>query len=237
MHAHQLGRWVLSAVVLAITVAEVRADVITPDSIPNPPGAVGSGVFTPVPPGDLVTTQYTRVGLYFPSAADGSTTALTTMNGVKVWTPAIQYTLPPFLGAANVSEISPGRWVGGSFVASGTMTPTTVSSVTLELIGARGKVDFFDTSSHLLGFGTPSGIGPHGGFLYTFAGSGIQAFSIPYFLGEPGQVQLPWGASGGVAEVSFTLAHAPEPSSLVLAGLGVLGLAFRFGWRRVRVAA
>jgi hypothetical protein len=38
----------------------------------------------------------------------------------------------------------------------------------------------------------------------------------------------------GVAEVSFKLDHAPEPSSLVLAGLGALGLSARFGWRRTR---
>lgn len=217
-----------------LAAADAHASMITPDSIPNPPRAVGAGVFTPVPSGDLVTTQYTGLGLNFLSSANGSTTALTDMNGVKVWSPAVQYTLPPFLGGAHVSEVAPGGWAGGSFVVPGTLMPSKVSSVTLELLGSQGIVDFFGAGDRLLGTGKLSGTGPHGGFLYTFTSPGIQSFSIPYFTGEGNQGYPSWGPTGAVAQISFTPSSTPEPSSLVLVGLGALGLAARFGWRRVR---
>jgi hypothetical protein len=76
---------------------------------------------------------------------------------------------------------------------------------------------------------------PNGGKLYTFQpGSGITSFSVfaPVLDPQPG-APAP-NPAWGVAEVSFTLAHAPEPSSLLLAGLGVLGVAARFSWRRNR---
>ena len=41
MHAHKLGRWAVLAAVLTTTAGEVRADVIAPASMVNPPGAVG----------------------------------------------------------------------------------------------------------------------------------------------------------------------------------------------------
>jgi hypothetical protein len=229
MHPFKSSGGIALAIAFALAAPFARGSLITPDSIPNPPQAVGSGgIFTPVPSGDLVTTQYTRLGLNFSSLANGSTTAITTINGVNVWTPAIQYTLPPFLGGGHVSEISPGGWAGGSFVVPGTLTPAKVSSVSLELLGSRGIVDFFNTSDRLLGTGKLSGIGPHGGFLYTFTNPDIQSFSIPAFTGEGGQAYPAWGPTGAVAQISFTSSSSPEPSSLVLAALGALGLAGRF---------
>ena len=49
-------RWMAMAFIFCLSVPVARADVITPDSIANPPGSVGSANFTPIySPGDLVT--------------------------------------------------------------------------------------------------------------------------------------------------------------------------------------
>jgi hypothetical protein len=52
----------------------------------------------------------------------------------------------------------------------------------------------------------------------------------------PGPPSSPLWRGGIGASISMqVIPRTPEPSSLVLAGLGVLGLAARFGWRRTRV--
>jgi hypothetical protein len=221
-----------------------RADIITPDSIAHPPGAVGSANFTPIySPGDLATTQYKGLGLNF-SSTGGSTTALTNLNGVNVWAPAEPVGHPNVQVAGGPPVNYPiaqlnynGTWGGASFVQPGTQTPTMVSSVTLEILGRPVTVDLFNAQGQLMGTASLGGMGLHGGQLYTFAGSGISSFSVVAPVIDPPPGAMAINPAWGVAEVSFTAAHAPEPSSLVLAGLGVLGLAGRFGWRRVRLGA
>ncbi len=122
-----------------------------------------------------------------------------------------------------------GTWSGASFVQPGTQTPTTVSSVTLEILGRPVTADFFNTHGQLLGTASLGSTGPHGGHLYTFTGPGISSFSVfaPVIDPPPGAASptLAINPAWGVAEVSFTPAHAPEPSSFILAGLGALGVA------------
>ena len=135
-----------------------------------------------------------------------------------------------------------GNWGGASFVQPGTLTPTTASSVTLEIIGRGVWVNFFNSSGGFLGSATIGGMGMHGGQLYTFTGSGIRSFSVYAPIIDPlppgfAVPAVPINPAWGVAEVSFTPAHAPEPPSLILASLGAMGLAVRFGWRRVPLAA
>jgi hypothetical protein len=239
MYAHNLGRRVVLVAVLTMA-TEARADVITPDSIAHPPGAVGSANGTLVFASNLVTAQYAGLGLNFASGA-----AITNLNGVNVWAPTqpllqpLSRTIPggpplPF-PAARISYN--GTWGGATFVQPGTQTPTSVSSVTLEILGRPVTVDLFNAQGHLLGTASLGGMGLHGGRFYTFTGSGISSFSVfaPVIVPPPGAMAI--NPAWGVAEVSFTPAHAPEPSSLILAGLGALGVAARFGWRRVRLAA
>jgi hypothetical protein len=240
MSTQGFGRWLVLAVVLAFAAVEVRADVITPDSIANPPGAVGSANSTPVNANNLVTTQYAGLGLNFSSGA-----AITNLNGVNVWAPAEPLMQPQSRISGGppvnfpVAQISyNGTWSGGNFVLPGTQTPTAVSSVTLEIIGRPVTVDFFNAQGQLLSIAALGGTGPHGGQLYTFSGSGVSSFSVfaPVIDPPPGAASPTMAINPvwGVAEISFTLAHAPEPSSLLLAGLGALGLAARYGRRRAR---
>ena len=239
MHAHNLGRWAVLTAVLTMA-TEARADVITPDSIAHPPAPVGSTNGTLVFANNLVTGQYAGLGLNFTSGA-----AITNLNGVNVWAPTepllqpLIRTIPggtpvPF-PAARISYN--GTWGGASFIQPGTQTPTTVSSVTLEILGRPVTVDLFNAQGHLMGTASLGGMGLHGGQLYTFTGSGISSFSVVAPVIVPPRGAMAINPVWGVAEVSFTPAHTPEPSSLVLAGLGALGVAVRFRWRRVRLAA
>jgi hypothetical protein len=232
------------AFVFCLAVPTAWADVITPDSIAHPPGAVGSANGTLVYANNLVAAQYAGLGLDFARGA-----AITRLNGVNVWVPTEPLLTPltriipggPPLPFPVARIIYNGTGAGGNFVVPGTLTPTTSSSVTLEIVGRPVGVGFFNSSGGLLGTATVGGMGPHGGELYTFTGSGINSFSVfapvivpPFGAASPTMAINP---AWGVAEVSFTPTHAPEPSSLVLVGLGALGLAARFGWWRVRLAA
>jgi hypothetical protein len=211
-----------------------RADLITPDSIPNPPAAVASADGTPVPSGSLVTTQYTGLGLNFTDAA------ITRLNGATVWVPVDPQAMPASSavgwppGPFPPPQISYGPWIpGGNFVVPGTTKPTSVYSMTLEIVGRSVVVDAWGLHGVAVGAVGPNGIGPHGGSLYTLSGGNISAFDVFVPVMDPPDTNYP---AWGIASVSFT--NHPEPSSLVLAGLGALGLAARFGrrWNRSAIA-
>lgn len=233
------GRCWLALAMLGLAASAARAEWITPNSIPNPPAAVASANGTPVYAGNLVSGQYVGLGLGF-----STWTAITHLNGIPVWAPVESIgtvpVVPPNYVRAHVNYYSfPG------FVASlnslTTRNPITVSSLTVETIGSPGFL-----SMHVYGRNGPyvplnitpvvqSIPGTDNEKLWKFTGAGIWSFSIsvvpPPGFGEPALVtNSPWG----VAAVSFAEppGYSPEPSSLVLAGLGVLGLAARLGWRR-----
>jgi len=142
---------------------------------------------------------------------------------------------PPFVKNPPTGAIEySGPWDKASLVLPGTLTPAETSSVTMEIIGRGVGVSFYNPSGGLLGTVTAGGIGPHGGQLYTFTGSDIRSFDVFAPIIDPIPNAPPPNPAWGIAEISVGTLHAPEPSSLVLAGLGVLGLAARFGWRRPR---
>jgi hypothetical protein len=208
---------------------------ITPDSIPNPPSAVGSADGTPVYAGSLVTTQYKGVGLNFSSGA-----AITGLNGVNVWAPTLWLMEPASRTAGGPPSNFPSAQISyystltGSLVSSGSLNPTTVSSLSVAIVGhPLLTINVYGANGQLLN------IAPQIGFLansqvWTFTGPGISSFStVEAAIDPPGNVNPVWGVSG----VSFAVASTPEPSSLVLVGLGALGLAARLGWRRFRTIA
>ena len=223
-------RWFVLAAVLGFAASGAQAEMITPDSIPNPPGAIGSAGGTPVSSANLVSTQYSGQGLNFSFAA------ITRLSGVTVWAPAQPQAIPAsYVIGWPPSNYPPARigymtWMaGGSFVDPGTGKPTSVYSMTLEIMGAPVTVDALNSKWQVVASTGPDGIGPQGGYLYTLSGGGIRAFtvSVPE-LPVPDTNYPAWG----VASVSFV--NNPEPSSLLLASLGALSLAARFGWRRTR---
>jgi hypothetical protein len=246
MHAQGACRLLALAVAFGLSAAGVHAELITPDSIPNPPPAVGSGNLTPIPSfNNLVTTQYSAMGLNFSSftppltaSVTSSLTAITKLNGVNVWAPAAPLLLPMSRIAGGpppnfpVAQISyNGAWSGAQLIPSGSPNPKLTSSVTLEIIGRPVTVNFFGAAGQLLGSVTGSGVGTHGGELYSFTGYGISSFQVsaPEIHPPPGAMAI--NPAWGVAEVSVTPSHAPEPSSLVLAGIGGLGFVLRRRWR------
>jgi hypothetical protein len=114
-------------------------------------------------------------------------------------------------------------------------TPTT-----LETIGGQPQLFVYGRNGQLLNLPPilQNRAGPHGGELWTFTGSGIASFSgFTSPIDSMGQGNGPLPNPWGIAEVSFTPASTPEPTSLFLAGLGALGLAARLGWRRIRRVA
>lgn len=213
MLAFRIWRWSVLALVCGLTAPAARAEMITPNSIPNPPGAVGSANGTLVDANSLVSTQYDGLGLRFLTAV-----AITQLNNISVWAPINR-------GSQNTISYT-FYGVGGLLVRPGSLTPTTASSVTMDVIGITGTPDVVANSFY--GYlpivpvlqSTP---GPDGGQLWTLTGPGIASFGIGPSASQTGA----WGVAG----VFFTPSPAPEPSSLVLACLGLpsLGLA---GWFR-----
>jgi hypothetical protein len=208
----------------------VRGSAITPDSIPNPPGMVASTGNTTVPSNNLVSIQYTGLGLNFNYAA------LTRIDGMKVWAPVDPVAVPA-VGIAGSPPPSPpplsigyGSWTGGNLVVPGTLKAASVYSLTLKIVGAPVAVNWYNSHGQALGSVTHVG-GPlfHGGDLYTWKGGGVSMFSVSVPAQTPTDNNYP---AWGVAEVSFVT--SPEPSSLVLAALGAAGAALRFGRKHLK---
>jgi hypothetical protein len=209
-------RWNALTVLFIFSTQAARAGMITPDSIPNPPSAVSSVNGTPVSLSNVVISQYAGLGMNL------NAPAITRLNGVPVWVPV---NFPAGTGGSVIDYATSS--VGGSFVFPGTSKALSPSSVSLDIIGNPGTPKFL-----VGGFnGMPLNIapalqntpGPDGGQIWNVSGAGI--YSI--YVSSSG-TDSPWG----VSEVSFKAASTPEPSTLVLAGLGALGLATRLRWRR-----
>jgi hypothetical protein len=241
MHAFRSRRWSTLAVLFVFTAPAVRAGMITPDSIPNPPSAVGSANGTPVYTSNLVTTEYKGLGLNFShAAAILNGVAITNLNGTSVWAPTEGLARPGNSIAGStpvgnpVAQINYSSKLSGSIVSPGSLNPTTVSSLAVQIVGdAAVSMNVYGFNGQRLNI-TPL-IGSIAGVQdWTFTGTGISSFSAvvaPPIGAHPGAIT---NTAWGVAGVSFTPASAPEPSSLLLAGLGALGLVTRLGWRRSR---
>ena len=228
----------LAALAAGLLSGAARADLITPDSIPQPPPLVGSAEGTPIySAADLVTNQYVGRGLLFPTVQIGpgqygGAAALTKLGGVAAWAPARPQQGEPWAAEIDYFQLTIQP------VKPGTTTPTTVRSVTVELVGTDYHVGLFGLDANGGGLGgttTPVGTGPHGGELLHFSGEGISSFEVTGVFDPPAGragADTPAIAFGwGVAGVEFTPATAPEPGTLALAGVGALALA-GWTWRR-----
>ena len=215
MSAFLSYRWIALAIAFGLPVSMARAEMITPDSIPNPPSAVSS-TGGPIGANNIVTTQYAGLGLRFDTNA-----VITQLNNISVW----QRTDAPYQ-----QTIDYGSGLGMSLVKPGSSIPATASSVTLDLIGVTGTPNVVINSIYgqQLNYAPvlQSTPGPDGGQLWTMTGPGIFAFGVQASGSQVG----PWGVAG----VSFTPSPTPEPSSLVLAGLAALVLVARTIWGRIR---
>lgn len=220
------------AALFIIFVPMVEGSAITPDSILNPPAAVNSASGTIVPAQQMVTTQYSGLGLSF------TATAISQLKGVAVWAPINDAFAVPASQVVGQPPPNPpppsigyGMWTGdGQFVVPGTTEKTSVSSFGLEIVGSRGTgVYVFNRQWQTIGFANPVGTGPHGGEIYTYSGGNASAFSIfvPIADGMPYNDYPPWG----IAEISFIA--TPEPSALLLAALGFLAYILSFRLKRV----
>jgi MYXO-CTERM domain-containing protein len=226
----------LGALVLCLAwTSPLRADLITPDSIPSPP-PVSPASDGKLAPGGWVTDQYVGVGLNFPyrmtGVDTGLSTALVQVDGVKVWTGASA------VDAGILGGVSFSAGVRAELVVPGTQTPATADSLRLEVVASGGAglasavVQGYDARGDLLlSQRTSISEGP-GGTWVTLSAPGLHSFQVTAF---PGLV--PASASGntpftwGVAAVDVQT--APEPASLAHASLALLGLA-GWAWRRRR---
>ncbi len=231
----RLGAAVLTAFLSA---ALARADMITPNSIPHPPPMVSDPIGSDSidSSGDLVTTQYTALGLRFPTIPEnkgmltGSTAAITNLSGVDVWAPAVLVKGGPAPAALDYFS-----GLTMDFVKPGYSGPATANSVSVEVLQASNpKLIAYGQSGSVLGWTqTQSGTGPHGGALYSFQVPDISSIEIIEDLGNLGGTP-----SWGVAGIAFTpsAATAPEPCGLALAEFGAAALA-GWTWRRRRIQA
>jgi hypothetical protein len=211
-----------------------RANLVQPDSIVRPPpGNVGSAdgsAITSV--NDLVTTQYTSQGLFFPTPLGGipglnPTTAVTRIGSGDVWVPANHTEAV----AGRVAAVNYSGKLTIDFVQPGTLNPATVKNVTVEVVGGYGILTAFDAGGHVLNAANSGKFLPGGGELLTLSSPGIASITINGPIQPQGSL-IP-GTPWGVSSVSYnTPAKTPEPGSLVLACLGGLGVAAR--WRRAR---
>jgi hypothetical protein len=224
---------------LALTGAgAARAELVTvtPDSISQPPlGSGGSYTLN-----DLVIDQYRGLGLAFRYSwwdgssvnGDAGSTVIENQKGVQGWVGAhvvFREGSPVFI--YNGNHLDP---VVADLVVPGTQVPATTALLRVQFSPAGpglGYVNAYDKDGNLLlsvSRALGSGLDPW----FTLRAPGIHSFSAgAYWLPGPGMQfnAPPWG----VAAVTFNQ-EAPEPSGLVLCGLGVPGLAGLARKRRQR---
>jgi len=218
-----------------------RADFITPSSIPAAPAAISPGVGdTAVASANLVTTQYSSLGLDFPAHQGGTsssyTTAIVQLGGVTAWAPVLQVGGGP----GGLLAFDGGAFVEGQYNDPATGSPLTTTALTVKVTTAWGAgiayVAGYDLNGNFLGFkGMPIAANatdevtlddPDG--IHSFAALVLPASSNPFpgTLGLAGSPDtLVWGVSGvDFGQTAVTPQVAPEPGSLFLAGFGVCGL-------------
>jgi hypothetical protein len=138
--------------------------------------------------------------------------------------------------AGFLGGVSFNTGVNGQIVVPGTRTPATTDSLSLKMIAsgsagaASSLLQTFDAQGDLLSVQRTSIIEGTDGNWITLSGPGISSFEVS---ADPGL--LPAGIDNapfvwGVAAVDFIA--APAPTSLTLAGFGLLGLAGWCGRRR-----
>ena len=210
----------VSAALLAA--APARAGLITPNSIPQPPLAVGSADGTTVQsPAYFVDDQYTGLGIQFSGGGDRASIGanfplVTSLYGTDVWVSAIQ----SGRGGPWTTQVEYGGWVAVRLVGAGQDAPATAGSVTVQVVnpstvplalhayGQQGQLTAATT--------TGNGVGQPGVELLTVSAPDISWFAVDYVGPWDLSSYEPWGVAG----IRFT-PSAPEPCGLVLAAVGI----------------
>jgi hypothetical protein len=126
----------LAALIVLLARTPLRADPITPNSIPSPP-PVSPAIDGQLAPGGWVTSQYVSTGLNFPfrmtGVDTGLSTALVQVNGVTVWTGANS------VDGGVLGGVSFSAGVRAELVVPNTQAPATTDSLRLKLVAAGGR--------------------------------------------------------------------------------------------------
>ena len=235
----RFARICVGALLAVALPAVARADYVGPDSIPQPPPAVGSAEGTPIhSPADLVTNQYAGRGLLFPTVSLGGplgmSAAVTNLSGVAVWAPASWSQGGSGTATIDYSDLTV------HLVKPGTTLSMSVGSLTVEVLGNAAAVGLFALNAHGGEVGsalTPDGTGPHGGTLFTVDAPDISGFVLGGYghIASVNHSAASFAVVGpnvwGLAGVEFRPVAAPEPGGLVLAGFAAFAL-FGAAWRR-----
>src|SRR5262245_17877212 len=136
-------RSILALAGLAVAAANASADYVTPDSILWPPQATYPGTEgTPVDRADWVTTQYSSLGLTFPTMAITPEiaygTGVASVQGANVWSPLVS----SFDGPGH--SVSKLGFLAG-FVEVGLTRPA--DSLAVDVVWA-GTAEWFDVVAY-----------------------------------------------------------------------------------------